>query len=126
LDLGVGKNEPIVLRIVVLVLYFQYVEEGVHVEFLLIAADFLEGAELVYGPFDLTGEAMAVHAQGGDGFGLVEVEGLVGDVVFEGDGAGEAPGGVGLWFGRAGPRLGLRAEVVGEGFQVELVGVEAL
>ena len=50
--------------------HFHDVEEVVEVALFLVLAGFLELAELVYGPFELAGEALAVEAQVGEGFGL--------------------------------------------------------
>ena len=116
-DLGWCKNEAILLGVVgfsFILEHFRDVEKMVQVTVFLGTAGFLEVAELGHGLFELAGEALAVHAEIGEGFRLVkeavhEVPGGVRDaeeVAFEAGHAVEAPGDVGqgldeIFFGGA-------------------------
>jgi hypothetical protein len=105
-DLGFRKNEAIFRGAVgfsFFLMHFHDVEDLLQLLSFLGAAGFLELAEQGGGFFELAGEAMAVEAEVGQGFGLVqkpfdEVIGAVGDaeeIAFERDDAVLAPGKVG-------------------------------
>jgi hypothetical protein len=106
-------------------------------------------AELRHGPFELTREALAVHAQVGQRFrlafegrndghcvldlgrGIGEVVEWAGDahgeeICFEGRDAVEAPGGVGQGLDQMGFGCALRIVLVMERFQMGLITLEIL
>ncbi len=108
----------------------------------LIFADLLELAEVDFGFFELSGEALGVEAQIGEGFGhafegradgeaawngfVSAGYGVSLDVVFENGYTVHAPGAVGQRLDEIGFDCADGLEIVGEGFYVLLVGGEIL
>jgi hypothetical protein len=142
LDLVMGKNEPILRRVVwnaFVFMEFQESRGALEVALLLVPALGLDLAEVVHGLLELAGESRVMQAQGGESaVGVDDVErhflsrqaGLIGGRVysavekggFERGDAVDAPGGVGEFLGQLGLGGSGGLVFVEEAAAVELVG----